>query len=71
MASDPQQLIACTDGQPYCSAYWTTGSQVTLTAYAFGGSVFTGWGGACTGTQRTCTVTVDQARDVTATFARA
>src|SRR6185436_2097540 len=41
---------------------------VTLTASATGGSAFTGWGGACSGTVSTCTVTVDSAKFVTATF---
>jgi hypothetical protein len=42
---------------------------VTLTASASAGSAFTGWsGGGCTGTA-SCTVTMNQARNVTATFA--
>src|SRR5205807_1983670 len=43
------------------------GTVVTLTATANPGSTFTAWGGACSGTG-TCTVTLDQARSVTATF---
>jgi uncharacterized repeat protein (TIGR02543 family) len=41
---------------------------VTLTAAAATGSTFSGWSGACNGTG-SCTVTVDQDRTVTATFA--
>jgi endoglucanase len=40
---------------------------VTLTAAAASGSTFAGWGGACTGTAG-CTVSMTQARTVTATF---
>jgi len=45
----------------------TPATQVTLTAAAHPGSTFTGWSGACAGTG-TCVVTMDQARNVTATF---
>ncbi len=41
---------------------------MTLTATADSGSVFAGWGGACTGTSPTCPVTMDAARTVTASF---
>jgi len=50
-----------------CSASFTEGTIVTLTAVAAAGSTFTGWGGDCTGLS-TCMVTMDQARSVTATF---
>jgi hypothetical protein len=50
-----------------CSAQYANGTSVTLTAVAATGSTFTGWSGACSGTA-TCTVTMDQARSVTATF---
>jgi hypothetical protein len=52
-----------------CSASFPAGSGVTLTASAAEGSTFAGWSGACTGTG-TCTVTVDGATAVTATFDR-
>ena len=51
-----------------CAASFTSGSQVTLTAGPVAGSVFTGWSGGCTGTG-TCTVTMNAATSVTATFA--
>jgi uncharacterized repeat protein (TIGR02543 family) len=41
---------------------------VTLIAMPDAGSGFAGWGGACSGTQATCSVTMDAAKTVTATF---
>jgi uncharacterized repeat protein (TIGR02543 family) len=51
-----------------CNASYILGAAVTLTATAQAGSTFDGWSGACTGTQPTCQITLDQARSVTATF---
>lgn len=51
-----------------CSAIYDGGTSVTLTATPATGSFFTGWTGACTGTA-TCTVSMSQARSVTASFA--
>lgn len=50
-----------------CSAIYDGGTSVTLTATPAAGSFFTGWTGACTGTS-TCTVSMSQARSVTASF---
>jgi hypothetical protein len=51
-----------------CSATYTSGAQVTLTAVADSGSTFAGWsGGGCSGTG-TCTVTLSADTTVTATF---
>ncbi len=50
-----------------CSANFGSGASVTLTAAAWSGSSFVGWSGACTGTG-TCTVSMTQARSVTANF---
>jgi uncharacterized repeat protein (TIGR02543 family) len=51
-----------------CSASITTGTSVTLTAAPDSGSTFTEWTGACSG-PGACTVTMDAAKSVTATFA--
>ena len=50
-----------------CTAY-AEGTEVTLTAEAASGSSFSGWSGACTGAETTCTVTMSAAQVVTATF---
>jgi len=50
-----------------CNAQYTNGTAVTLSASPDNGAVFTGWSGACTGTG-SCTVTMDSAKSVTATF---
>ncbi|MEI6206550.1 MAG: DUF1566 domain-containing protein [Desulfuromonadales bacterium] len=50
-----------------CSANYTIGTQVTLTAAPDNGSTFTGWSGACSGTG-TCVVTMDMAKSVGAKF---
>ena len=52
-----------------CTATYAAGALVTLTARPAAGSGFTGWSGACTGTDD-CTVTMSVARAVTATFAK-
>ena len=44
------------------------GDTVTISATPGPGQVFLGWGGACSGTALTCTVTMDQLRTVTARF---
>ena len=51
-----------------CEAPFASGASVTLTATAPAGTVFGGWGGACTGTASTCAVSMSQVRSVTATF---
>jgi hypothetical protein len=50
-----------------CSAPFVSGSNVTLTAQAASGYVFSGWSGACSGTS-TCQVTMSAAQSVTANF---
>ena len=50
-----------------CSAAFAAGTGVTLTATPAVGSVFVGWGGACSGVG-SCQVTMTDARSVTATF---
>ncbi len=51
-----------------CSTAFVVGKSVTLTAAPSTGSIFTGWGGACSGTGA-CTVTITADATVTATFA--
>ena len=51
-----------------CSAPYADGTKVTLSGTADSGSTFTGWSGeGCSGTDD-CVVTMDAAKDVTATF---
>jgi hypothetical protein len=60
--------IAAAVASDDCSESYDDGTSVTLTAVADAGSAFDGWSGAgCSGTG-TCQVTMDQARNVTATF---
>ena len=54
-------------GGSTCSASFNSGTAVTLSAAITSGSSFTGWSGACTGTGP-CTLTMTQAKNVTATF---
>jgi Tol biopolymer transport system component len=63
VTSDPPGADCTTD----CEVGFVDGTDVTLTADPDPGSVFAGWSGACTGSG-TCTITMDRAREVTATF---
>ncbi len=64
VTSAPAGITCGTD----CTQAYTYGTRVTLTASAASGSVFGGWsGGGCTGTG-TCSVTLNAATGVTATF---
>ena len=51
-----------------CSASYAINAMVTLTATPAAGSTFAGWGGDCTGTASTCTVSMSSSRTVVATF---
>ena len=51
-----------------CSEPYNSGSSVTLTATASGGSTFAGWSGCNTVSGATCTVAMSAAATVTATF---
>ena len=50
-----------------CSASFPSGTVVSLTATPASGSTLDGWSGACSGTA-SCSVTMDAAKNVTATF---
>jgi hypothetical protein len=50
-----------------CIANFAQGSQVILSTEPIGGSVFSSWGGACSGSG-SCVVTMNSAQSVTATF---
>ena len=63
VAVDPTGTSCGTD----CDSF-DYGTEVTLTATPATGSDFTGWTGACSGSSATCTVTMDQARSVDASF---
>ncbi len=68
VASSPAGIDACTSTGGTCSAVFSAGTGVTLTATPATGSTFTGWSGAsCTGTSP-CSVTVNSAESVGATF---
>ena len=64
VTSNPPGISCGTD----CSEPYNSGSSVTLTASAAGGSTFTGWSGCDTVSGTTCTVTMNAAKTVTATF---
>jgi len=63
--SSTDKIISC--GSKCTSAY-ALGTAITLTAQAASNSSFGGWTGACTGAAPTCTLTVNDAMNVTATF---
>jgi hypothetical protein len=60
--------ISCGNGDTACGANLPAGSNVTLSATPATGASFGGWGGACSGTTMTCTVGIDAAKAVSATF---
>jgi uncharacterized repeat protein (TIGR02543 family) len=51
-----------------CSAPFTSGQSVQLTAAPASGWTFSGWSGDCSGSTNPCTVTMNAAKNVTATF---
>jgi len=67
--SAPAGIDCGTDAAAHGTCSVTRGSEVTLTAHPDADSAFAGFTGAgCSGTASTCTVTLDQARNMTATF---
>jgi Divergent InlB B-repeat domain len=65
VTSDPAGI----DCGPTCSAQFLVGTAVTLTAVANDTSAFDHWGGACNGTNPTCSIDVAHQTSVTAVFA--
>jgi alpha-tubulin suppressor-like RCC1 family protein len=65
VASSPAGTIDC---GATCGASLASGTTVTLVATPAAGSSFTGWSGDCSGTGN-CVVTMNAAKNVTATFA--
>lgn len=63
VTSDPAGIVC----GAVCSASFPVETSVSMSAVPAAGSRFDGWSGACSGTGE-CTVTMDQARSVTATF---
>jgi WD40 repeat protein/List-Bact-rpt repeat protein len=59
--------IGCGNGNSACTSDFSGGS-VTLTEKPAAGATFAGWGGACSGTATTCTVSMTESRNVGATF---
>ncbi|MDB2644079.1 M12 family metallo-peptidase [Luminiphilus sp.] len=51
-----------------CTEIYSAGTTVTLTATPEAGSLFAGWGGACSGFATSCEVTTNQSLQVTAAF---
>lgn len=60
--------INCRESGGDCSKLYTQGTVVTLTATPDSGATFIDWGGDCSGTATTCTVTMDSNKGILANF---
>ena len=67
VTSDPAGIDCTSAGGSTCAEQIPRDFSVTLTAHPAGSDLFTGWGGACSGTG-SCTVKMSDAANVTATF---
>jgi hypothetical protein len=67
VTSSPAGIDCGTD----CIESYLSGTSVTLTATPAAGASFTGWGGACSGTATSCTLTMAASVTVAASFADA
>jgi hypothetical protein len=67
VSSSPAGISGCTGT---CSASFTSGTVVTLTASPGAGGTFREWRGDCTGSGTTCQVTMNGATSVTAVFSK-
>jgi hypothetical protein len=74
IVADNQSQISCSvasgSDTGTCSGTYSSGTSVTLTANATGTTTFAGWGGACasSGASEFCTVTMNSALNVSASF---
>jgi uncharacterized repeat protein (TIGR02543 family) len=69
VTSSPSGINCSSSGGSGCSASFTSGTTVTLTAAPASGYVFSAWTGACSGSTTTCSITMNAAQSVGATFA--
>lgn len=53
-----------------CQGDFTANTNAVITATPTAGNTFSGWSGACTGTNPTCTVVMNAAKTATATFTK-
>jgi len=60
--------INCSIGSSCQPVQFNLGTTITLTAVPDPTSIFTGWSGACSGTSTICTVYMDAAKNVSASF---
>lgn len=60
--------ISCDASCPSASAAFSQGTSVTLSAGAVIGSTFSGWSGACAGSNSSCAVLMDNSKSVNAKF---
>lgn len=67
VASSPNG-IACGTSSGTCTASFTSGTPITLTATPDPGGVWVGWSGGCTGSSLSCTLTLSKDTSVTANF---
>jgi hypothetical protein len=63
--------VACGNTCTSASALLPENTVIVLTQKAGTGATFTGWSGACSGAGETCSVTMSEAKSVTATFSAA
>ena len=68
VTSSPEGIDCSAGLETDCGQYYRDETEVTLTATAASGSVFTGWSGDCDGSSSATTVTMGAARSCTARF---
>ncbi len=70
ITSTPAGINCGTPGGSACQFNFTANTSVTLVAKSSGKSQFTGWGGACSGTLSSCSLTLTTDKTVTANFVK-